>query len=97
MLESALKARAELAPKIPQVRAAVTATAVNARRLRGALLLGRLASSAINMGRAFRGHVAAAVADRIRQEQALAAAEAAAYRHLQQQQQRARQERGIQQ
>ena len=88
VIESALKARAELAPKIPQVRAAVVATAKNARRLRGALLLSRVAGSVVDMGRAFRTHLAAGVAQRVMEEQAIAAAEAAAYQRSQQQQRR---------
>eukprot|EP00878_Enallax_costatus_P033383 GHUV01036809.1.p1 GENE.GHUV01036809.1~~GHUV01036809.1.p1 ORF type:complete len:268 (+),score=73.86 GHUV01036809.1:615-1418(+) len=94
VIESALKARAELAPKIPAVRAAVVATAVNARRLRGAILLSKLAAGAINLGRSFRRQVAVGVAERIREEQVIAAAEAAAYRRLQQQQRKNRQQHG---
>lgn len=84
VIEAALRARAELAPKIPAVRKAVVSTAVNARRLRGALMLGKLAAGAISLGRSFRRHVAAGVVDRIWEEQAIAAANTAAYRHLQQ-------------
>lgn len=85
VLEAVLKARAELAPRIPEIRAAISATATNARRLRGAIFLSRLASGAINLGRNFRAQVAAGVAQRVMEEQAIMEAEAAAYRRLQEQ------------
>jgi hypothetical protein len=54
VFEAALKARAELAPQIPKARAAVAATTATARKLRGGLMLTRVAAGVFDIGRAVR-------------------------------------------
>lgn len=54
VFEAVLKARAELAPQIPKARAAVAATTATARKLRGGLMLTRVAAGVFDIGRAVR-------------------------------------------
>lgn len=68
VLEAALKARAELAPKIPQARAAVAATTATARKLRGGLMLTRVAAGIFDIGRAVRMQFTVAAAQQIIQQ-----------------------------
>jgi hypothetical protein len=94
VVEAALKARAELEPHVGKARQAVIGATSNARRARGALLLARLAGTAVNMGRALRSSLAAAAAQRIAEQEAAAVIESAALRRWQQQQQQQRRSRG---
>lgn len=68
VLEAALKARAELAPRIPQARAAVAATTATARKLRGGLMLTRVAAGMFDIGRAVRMQFTVAAAQQIVQQ-----------------------------
>jgi exonuclease VII large subunit len=70
VLESALKARAQLAPRLPEVRAAVTATTASVRRLRGGLAVARVAAGLFDIGRAVRQQLTVAAAEQLLQQQA---------------------------
>lgn len=69
VLEAALKARAALAPQIPKARAAVAATTATARKLRGAVMLTKLAAGVFDIGRAVRMQLIVAAADQVLQRE----------------------------
>lgn len=68
VLEAALKARAELAPQIPKARAAVAVTTATARKLRGGLMLTRVAAGLFDIGRAVRMQFTVAAAQQVVQQ-----------------------------
>lgn len=86
VLEAALKARAELAPQVPKARAAVAATTATARKLRGGLMLTRVAAGMFDIGRAVRMQFTVAAAQQIVQ-QYQAQQQAEQRQHARQQQQ----------
>lgn len=68
VLEAALQARAALAPQLPKARAAVAATTATARKLRGAVMLTKLAAGVFDIGRAVRMQLTVAAAEQILQQ-----------------------------
>jgi len=72
VLEAALQARAALAPQLPKARAAVAATTATARKLRGAVMLTKLAAGVFDIGRAVRMQLTVAAAEQILQQDSAA-------------------------